>query len=199
MEYIAFDIVTQRNSVAPRIGGQSFISSNSWPKDEVGNLMTLIFSMPSELVSKVLNVELEENTFFSVFSTYSQEKTDYFLDKVIYNINDEEELEVIKKNTRVIYHKKENDGINLSKYEIPSYEITVSKGSDKETFLGGEPNFLQDEIEFDEYSFFMQFYAGNFPSGYKNILFLADAIGYIFIEKNVKINEPCGIYFGQST
>jgi len=54
-------------------------------------------------------------------------------------------------------------------------------------------------MEFDGYEFFMQFYAGNFPNDYKNVLFLADAIGYIFIKKNVNINKSSGLYFGQAT
>ncbi|QIH33830.1 hypothetical protein [Sphingobacterium sp. DR205] len=199
MKNIEFKKQTEVNSKSARIGGKSFISSNLWPKDETGKFMTLVFCLPSELVSRILGITLENNTFFSVFSTYSQDKSSYFLDKVIYNTIDDEELDIIKNNTTVIYHTKENNGINLSEYEIPPYEITESGNEDEETFWGGQANFLQEEMKFEEYDFFMQFYAGNFPDDYKNILFLADAIGYIFIKKNININECGGLYFGQST
>jgi len=67
MKYIEFKKQTESSSDKPRVGGKSFISDNLWPKDDLGNFMTLIFSLPSELVSKILGITLEENTFFFNF------------------------------------------------------------------------------------------------------------------------------------
>lgn len=198
MEYVEFNNSVQSDSSVPRIGGKSFISRELWPKDEEGNFMTLILSLPSDLVSKRLNQKLRPDTFISVFSTYSQNKDDYFLDKVIFNTDDKEEFEIIKNNTKVIFHKKEIP-LNLSRYEIPAYEIKHSSGKDMETFFNVEPKFIQDEIFFDNATFFMQFYSGNFPEKYKNILYISDAIGYLFINNYLELDTSAGIYFGQST
>lgn len=196
MNYITFTKPTESNSTVPRIGGKSFVPAELWPKDEDGNLMLFIASIPGETVTQILNIEVEENTFFSIFSTYSRE--DYFLDKVIYNCNDDEEMNTIKRNTEIIYHQKE-EAINLSEHKIPAFEFLFSENADEGNFLGGSPEFLQEELVFEGYTFLMQFYAGNFPEGYKNILYLADAVGYVFIKNEWKINETAGLYFGQCT
>lgn len=195
MNDITFTKSTESNSTVPRIGGKSFVPAHLWSKDEDGNPMLFIASIPAETVAQVL-IEVEENTFFSIFSTYSRE--DYFLDKVIYNCNDEEELNIIRQNTQIIYHQKD-EAINLSEHEIPAFEFAFSDNSNDGNFLGGSPEFLQEELVFEGYTFLMQFYAGNFPEGYRNILYLADAFGYVFIKDELKINETAGLYFGQCT
>ena len=196
MNYIAFTNPTESNAIVPRIGGKSFIPAHLWPKDEDGNPMLLIASIPVETVAQILNIKVEGNTFYSIFSTYNRD--DYFLEKVMYNCNDYEELNIIKRNTQIIYHQKE-EAINLSGHEIPAFEFALSNCADEGNFLGGSPEFLQEELVFEGYTFLMQFYTGNFPEGYKNILYIADAVGYVFIKKELKINETARLYFGQCT
>lgn len=196
MNHIAFTKPTESKSTVPRIGGKSFIPDHLWPKDENENVMLFIASIPAETVARVMNIVVAENTFFSIFSTYSRE--DYFLDKVIYNCNDAEELDIIKQNTQIIYHQKE-EAINLSEHEIPAFEFSFSENADEGNFLGGSPEFLQEELVFEDYRFLMQFYAGNFPEEYRDILYLSDAVGYVFIKNELKINKIAGLYFGQCT
>lgn len=196
MNYIEFKKSTERNAPIPRIGGTSFIPANIWPKDENETPMLLIASIPAKTVAEIVNIQVEENAFFSIFSTYS--RNDYFLDKVISNSNDEEEFQIISNNTKVIYHQKD-EAVNLCEHEIPAFEITIADTSEKENFWGGNPEFLQNELAFEAHTFLMQFYAGSFPDGYDDILYLSDAVGYVFIKNEPEINAPSGFYFGQCT
>lgn len=181
-----------------KIGGKSFINSELWPIDEEGKYLTLVLTLPYTFLKNALGVETDDNTCISVFSTYSQDKDDYFLDKVIYNIEDEEELELIKRNTKVIYHKKAKESINLSDYLIPAMKIEITNEEDTSN-INDKPIFLQEELSFSGYKYLLQFYAGDFPKGYENILYISDAIGYLFIKKKLVVNKEAGLYFGQCT
>ncbi len=190
----------EKTSDLQRFGGYSFLPKYlEWPINSNNEKLTLIFSIPTLFLNKHCNTDLEENKFLSVFSTYND---DYFLDEVIDNGDIFNETENIFGDfTQVILHDK---GItrNESNYIVPSHLIEMIPAQNNEytmenSKLGGQPIYLQNEVEEAKImTFCFQFYTGNLPK-FKNILFLEDAISYLFVSN--KGEKFDGIFFGQCT
>ncbi|MCD8406223.1 hypothetical protein LNI88_11765 [Tenacibaculum dicentrarchi] len=187
-----------KNSILQRFGGNSFLPEFiEWPINSNNEKLTLVFSIPTSFLNNYCNTALEKNKFLSVFSTYNE---DYFLDEVIDNGDIFDETEKIFGDfTQVLLHDKGNTR-NESNYIIPSYLIEIITNNEysfENSKLGGEPIYLQNEVEEAKVmKFCFQFYAGNLPK-FKNILFLEDAISYLFVSnKGEKFN---GLFFGQCT
>ena len=201
MKKIKFEKTIADNVPLPKIGGKASIPKILWPKDDENKYMALVLTLPATFVNDHLQTNFPQNTSFSVFNAYSKEEDAYFLDKVIYNINDSEELKYIMNNTSVVYYENTTDYINLADDEIPAREIEIDNNSkDIMSCINDIPHFLQHEnLSFENHQFIMQFYAGSFPENYQDILFLSDAVGYVFINKKAQLNKIGGIYFGQCT
>ncbi len=191
--------IVEKTSTFQRFGGYSFLpESFEWPVNSNGEKLTLVFSIPSVFLNEYCDTNLDENKWISVFSTYND---DYFLDEVIDNGDVLDVTEKIFGNfTQVILHNK-GEARNESDYMIPSYLIeVVSNLSNIElenSKIGGYPIYLQNEVKEAEcMKFCFQFYTGNLPV-FQNILFLEDAICYLFILDNDENFE--GLFFGQCT
>lgn len=185
------------DSTLPRIGGGAFIGGiKDWPKTAAGEALTLVASLPLSAVNDKLDAS-DGDIYISVFSYYSVD--DYFLDEITYHGNTEERSLIERTgSTRVLLHSKGElvyDGCAIEEREIVFKDKTpVSPwhGSG----LGQPPGFLQNEnMTLPEMKFILQLYSADFPSPYKDIFGLSDALGYLYVNNN----QDGGLFFVQVT
>lgn len=120
-----------------------------------------------------------------VFSYYDKE--DYFLDYIT-EIDD-----AIQGYTKVIIGDKNQFKFNLDKF----YPINPIENLDEMSFLGGQPEYLQQEsYDFlEKYIFIGQILGMDLPEEVNEIFYLTENIGYIFIERDLS----GGLFFVQTT
>ena len=120
-----------------------------------------------------------------VFSYYDKE--DYFLDYIT-EIDD-----AIQGYTKVIIGDKNQFKFNLDKF----YTINPIENLDEMSFLGGQPEYLQQEsYDFlEKYIFIGQILGMDLPEKVNEIFYLTENIGYIFIERDLS----GGLFFVQTT
>ena len=120
-----------------------------------------------------------------VFSYYDKE--DYFLDYIT-EIDD-----AIQGYTRVIVGDKNQFKFNLDKF----YPINPIENLDEMSFLGGQPEYLQQEsYDFlEKYIFIGQILGMDLPEEVNEIFYLTENIGYIFINRDLSD----GLFFVQTT
>ena len=120
-----------------------------------------------------------------VFSYYDKE--DYFLDYIT-EIDD-----VIQGYTKVIIGDKNQFKFNLDKF----YPINPIENLDEMSFLGGQPEYLQQEsYDFlEKYIFIGQILGMDLPEKVNEIFYLTENIGYIFINRDLS----GGLFFVQTT
>ena len=120
-----------------------------------------------------------------VFSYY--DKDDYFLDYIT-EIDD-----AIQGYTRVIVGDKNQFKFNLDKF----YPINPIENIDEMSFLGGQPEYLQQESDdfLEKYIFLGQILGMDLPEEVNEIFYLTENIGYIFINRDLS----GGLFFVQTT
>ena len=120
-----------------------------------------------------------------VFSYYDKE--DYFLDYIT-EIDD-----AIQGYTRVIVGDKKLFKFNLDKF----YPINPIENLDEMSFLGGQPEYLQQESDdfLEKYIFIGQILGMDLPEEVNEIFYLTENIGYIFINRDLS----GGLFFVQTT
>ena len=120
-----------------------------------------------------------------VFSYYDKE--DYFLDYIT-EIDD-----AIQGYTRVIVGDKNQFKFNLDKF----YPINPIENLDEMSFLGGQPEYLQQEGDdfLEKYIFIGQILGMDLPEEVNEIFYLTENIGYIFINRDLS----GGLFFVQTT
>lgn len=120
-----------------------------------------------------------------VFSYYDKE--DYFLDYIT-EIDD-----AIQGYTRVIVGDKNQFKFNLDKF----YPINPIENLDEMSFLGGQPEYLQQESDdfLEKYIFIGQILGMDLPEEVNEIFYLTENIGYIFINRDLS----SGLFFVQTT
>lgn len=120
-----------------------------------------------------------------VFSYYDKE--DYFLDYIT-EIDD-----AIQGYTRVIIGDKNQFKFNLDKF----YPINPIENLDEMSFLGGQPEYLQQEsYDFlEKYIFIGQILGMDLPEEVNEIFYLTENTGYIFINRDLS----GGLFFVQTT
>jgi uncharacterized protein YwqG len=181
---------------AGRIGGGAFIGNIiDWPKTIEGEYLTLIASIPIEMLVPLLG-NVKTGQYVSVFSYYS--KNDYFLDRITYHGNTEELNYIIKNNTtKVLIHKKgeiiqKGCSIKPMFIKLGEEDVVFSQGSG----FGGSPGFLQNEnILFNDKRFILQLYSDDFPEPHEDIFWLSDAVGYLYVNND----QDGGLFFTQVT
>jgi hypothetical protein len=193
------------NNRKPRIGGGALIGGMGleWPTTPQGVPLTLLMSIPTEFINEYSGLALPIDRLISVFSFYSKRK--YFLDYISYH-GDKTELEMLRKGyTRVVSHPA---GEELRQEgEIPAIliETDQSRADEIDTYqgskIGGRPGFLQNEsLDLPHHRFVLQIYGGDFPRAYQDVLYLSDAVGYLFIDKRLSLSTICssaGMFFVQ--
>ena len=120
-----------------------------------------------------------------VFSYYDKE--DYFLDYIT-EIDD-----AIQGYTKVIVADKNQFKFNLDKF----YPINPIENLDEMSFLGGQPEYLQQESDdcLEKYIFIGQILGMDLPEEVNEIFYLTENIGYIFINRDLS----GGLFFVQTT
>lgn len=175
------------DSSLPRIGGKAFIKKENWPKGLNDVPLSLLFSIPLEATQLIQKTE--EQLFVSVFTTYTDE---YFLDDIVDNGDLQETIPVWTAGTRVVIHPKEKYPCSLGKM-IPSYEFLLpamdTMGEIIPAYLQAEPQLPQPN------TFLFQFTLDFFPLELQDILFISDAVGYVFLN----LPQRSGVFFAQCT
>ena len=130
------------------------------------------------------DMEYKDNAIY-VFSYY--DKDDYFLDYIT-EIDD-----AIQGYTRVIIGDKNQFKFNLDKF----YPINPIENLDEMSFLGGQPEYLQQENDdfLEKYIFIGQILGMDLPEEVNEIFYLIENIGYIFINRDLS----GGLFFVQTT
>ena len=120
-----------------------------------------------------------------VFSYYDKE--DYFLDYIT-EIDD-----AIQGYTKVIVGDKSQFKFNLDEF----YPINPIENLDEMSFLGGQPEYLQQESDdfLEKYIFIGQILGMDLPEEVNEIFYLTENIGYIFINRDLS----GGLFFVQTT
>ena len=130
------------------------------------------------------DMEYKDNAIY-VFSYYDKE--DYFLDYIT-EIDD-----AIQGYTKVIVGDKNQFKFNLDKF----YPINPIENLDEMSFLGGQPEYLQQENDdfLEKYIFIGQILGMDLPEEVNEIFYLTENIGYIFINRDLS----GGLFFFQTT
>jgi hypothetical protein len=195
------------NNQQPRIGGGALIGGTGleWPTTPQGIPLTLLMSIPAGFITEHSGLLLPIDRLISVFSFYS--KGDYFLDYISYH-GDPAELEMLKKGyTQVVSHPVGEELRQGS--EIPAMLIEIDQSridhidSYQGSKIGGGAGFLQNEsLILAHHRFVLQVYGGDFPRPYRDVLYLSDAVGYLFIDERLSSSSICsstGMFFVQVT
>ena len=146
----------------------------------IENLLTIAPQFKTDFQDK----EYKDNAIY-VFSYYDKE--DYFLDYIT-EIDD-----AFQGYTRVIIGDKNQFKFNLDKF----YPINPIENIDEMSFLGGQPEYLQQE-SYDflaKYIFIGQILGMDLPEEVNEIFYLTENIGYIFINRDLS----GGLFFVQTT
>jgi len=95
--------------------------------------------------------------------------------------------------TRVIVGDKNQFKFNLDKF----YPINPIENLDEMSFLGGQPEYLQQESDgfLEKYIFIGQILGMDLPEEVNEIFYLTENIGYIFINRDLS----GGLFFVQTT
>ena len=157
-----------------------------------GHELALIAFMPIENLLTIApqfktdfqDMEYKDKAIY-VFSYYDKE--DYFLDYIT-EIDD-----AIQGYTRVIIGDKNQFKFNLDKF----YPINPIENLDEMSFLGGQPEYLQQESDgfLEKYIFIGQILGMDLPEEVNEIFYLTENIGYIFINRDLS----SGLFFVQTT
>ena len=157
-----------------------------------GHELALIAFMPIENLLTIApqfktdfqDMEYKDKAIY-VFSYYDKE--DYFLDYIT-EIDD-----AIQGYTRVIVGDKKQFKFNLDKF----YPINLIENLDEMSFLGGQPEYLQQESDdfLEKYIFIGQILGMDLPEEVNEIFYLTENIGYIFINRDLS----GGLFFVQTT
>lgn len=196
--------VESTNDLTPRIGGPAMIGGViDWPLAPDEKPLTLLLSMPSDLLNLFAGTHLAEKSMVSVFSYYSP--NDYFLDFITYH-GDPIELQNIKNGyTKVIVHTPGH--AILGNISIPAKQIDFGTTNieESEPFTGskiGAPSGLlqQENLDISGYVFALQLYGNDFPKAFTDIFFLSDAVGYLYLSESTDAETDVhGLFFVQTT
>ena len=146
----------------------------------IENLLTIAPQFKTDFQGK----EYKDKAIY-VFSYYDKE--DYFLDYIT-EIDD-----AIQGYTKVIVGDKSQFKFNLDEF----YPINPIENLDEMSFLGGQPEYLQQEGDdfLEKYIFIGQILGMDLPEKVNEIFYLTENIGYIFIERDLS----GGLFFVQTT
>ena len=189
------------------LGGDSAHTA-AWPLDPEGEPLRLVATVECAAFKLATGApSMPASGQLQVFSTYS--KTDYFLENIVYDPD--------------YFVLQDGSGEALPAYTLvtftPSGAAASMQTSPVES-IPAMPMLLQDETigadDFpvfslasaeppkglvmpaalkDDYAFVLQLYSSDFPEPFKDIFYLTDAVGYLFLNKDA---SGQGVFFVQA-
>lgn len=189
--YVNFNFLDSKSNINNILVGLDLDYSNKVIAPD-GHELALVAFIPIENLLTIApqfktdfqDMEYKDKAIY-VFSYYDKE--DYFLDYIT-EIDD-----AIQGYTRVIVGDKNQFKFNLDKF----YPINPIENLDEMSFLGGQPEYLQQEsYDFlEKYIFIGQILGMDLPEEVNEIFYLTENIGYIFINRDLS----SGLFFVQTT
>lgn len=189
--YVNFNFLDSKPNINNILVGLDLDYSNKVIAPD-GHELTLVAFIPIENLLTIApqfkidfqDMEYKDKAIY-VFSYYDKE--DYFLDYIT-EIDD-----AIQGYTRVIVGDKKQFKFNLDKF----YPINLIENLDEMSFLGGQPEYLQQESDdfLEKYIFIGQILGMDLPEEVNEIFYLTENIGYIFINRELS----GGLFFVQTT
>ena len=189
--YINFNFLDSKSNINDILVGLDLDYSNKVIAPD-GHDLALIAFIPIEdllTIAPQFKTDLQGKEYkdkaIYVFSYYDKE--DYFLDYIT-EIDD-----AIQGYTRVFVGDKNHFKFNLDKF----YPINPIENLDEMSFLGGQPEYLQQESDdfLEKYIFIGQILGMDLPEKINEIFYLTENIGYIFINRDLS----GGLFFVQTT
>ncbi len=199
-QFIQIPIPSEDSGI--KFGGGAFIEGE-WPKNPIGEDLTLLLTINgNKLNKKISEFELLKDKYISVFSTYNENR--YFLDDIVF-FGDDVELNYIKSGfTKVTLSEKSKLSVNRNELSLKKIDLEERELNTNDypafSFLSNEiPNGMVGyEGLLKEYIFICQLYSKDIPSKDGGILGLSDAIGYLFLRKEIKDHNDAGLFFVQT-
>lgn len=189
--YVNFNFLDSKSNINNILVGLDLDYSNKVIAPD-GHELALVAFIPIENLLTIApqfktdfqDMEYKDKAIY-VFSYYDKE--DYFLDYIT-GIDD-----AIQGYTKVIIGDKNQFKFNLDKF----YPINPIENLDEMSFLGGQPEYLQQEsYDFlEKYIFIGQILGMDLPEEVNEIFYLTENIGYIFINRDLS----GGLFFVQTT
>ena len=189
--YVNFNFIDSKPNINNILVGLDLDYSNKVIAPD-GHELALVAFIPIENLLTIApqfktdfqDMEYKDKAIY-VFSYYDKE--DYFLDYIT-EIDD-----AIQGYTKVIIGDKNQFKFNLDKF----YPINPIENLDEMSFLGGQPEYLQQEsYDFlEKYIFIGQILGMDLPEEVNEIFYLTENIGYIFINRDLS----GGLFFVQTT
>ena len=189
--YVNFNFLDSKSNINNILVGLDLDYSNKVIAPD-GHELALVAFIPIENLLTIApqfktdfqDMEYKDKAIY-VFSYYDKE--DYFLDYIT-EIDD-----AIQGYTKVIIGDKNQFKFNLDKF----YPINPIENLDEMSFLGGQPEYLQQEGDdfLEKYIFIGQILGMDLPEEVNEIFYLTENIGYIFINRDLS----GGLFFVQTT
>lgn len=189
--YVNFNFLDSKSNINDILVGLDLDYSNKVIAPD-GHELALVAFIPIENLLTIApqfktdfqDMEYKDKAIY-VFSYYDKE--DYFLDYIT-EIDD-----AIQGYTKVIVGDKSQFKFNLDEF----YPINPIENLDEMSFLGGQPEYLQQEGDdfLEKYIFIGQILGMDLPEEVNEIFYLTENIGYIFINRDLS----GGLFFVQTT
>ncbi len=165
------------------------------PVNPIGQTLRLVASLPAAIANKHCGLPLPIDHVVSVFSTWSA--SDYFLEHITYAGDDVELAHLRTGFTRTLVHARGTP--DPHPVDIAPWAVDVGQGLDGVSRIGGRPDFLQkNPLALDPFAFAFQFYGGLVPKPNDDLLFLSDAVGYVFLPRQFDGQIGEGLFFVQA-
>lgn len=183
----------------PRLGGGALIGGVSdWPHGPTGRPLVLAASLPAAFLAEHAGIAIGPGRIASVFTIYAPGT--YFLDEITYH-GDPAELALLRRGTtQVLVHAAGT--LVRGALELPAHGIqTQADSGDARSFIGGAPQWLQNEdLALDGLAFAAQIDGGNLPAPLRDLFYLADGVGYLFLPEHAAEGiDRSGLFFAQVT
>ena len=189
--YVNFNFLDSKPNINNILVGLDLDYSNTVIAPD-GHELALVAFIPIENLLTIApqfktdfqDMKYKDNAIY-VFSYYDKE--DYFLDYIT-EIDD-----AIQGYTKVIIGDKHQFKFNIDNF----YPINPIENLDEMSFLGGQPEYLQQESDdfLEKYIFIGQILGMDLPEEVNEIFYLTENIGYIFINRDLS----GGLFFVQTT
>lgn len=186
--------------LAPRLGGNALIGGvTPWPHSPSGQPLVLAASLPAAFLAEHTGIAIGAGRVASVFTTYAPGR--YFLDEITY-CGDPADLALLRSGTtQVLVHAPGT--LVQGTLALPAYGLHARRNGDGDalSFIGGEPQWLQNEdLELNGLTFAWQIDGGDLPKPLRDLFFLADGVGYLYLPALATEGiDRSGLFFVQVT